>query len=183
MKKNSKLIISMIIAIVLFVGAIVLYNVLSNDYKADNMAGDSSSSSSGVTAPDFIAEDANESDVAFSSYFGKPIVLNLWASWCSPCKDEMPHFEQAYKDNSDIRFLMVNMTTGDNKSDAKAFIKDNGYTFPVLYDIYGEAAMAYEAQSLPMTFFIDKNGELVTYAVGSLSEQQLQEGIDLIKVK
>lgn len=182
MKKNSKLIISIVIAVVLFIGTIVLYNVLSADYKADNMA-DDSSSGSGVMAPDFIAEDANESDVAFSSYFGKPIVLNLWASWCSPCKDEMPYFEQAYKDNSDIRFLMVNMTTGDNKSDAKAFISDNGYTFPVLYDIYGEAAVAYEAQSLPMTFFIDKNGELVTYAMGSLSEQQLQEGIDLIKVK
>ncbi len=178
MKKNSKLIISIIIAVVLFVGTIVLYNVLSNDYKADNMSG---SNGSGVTAPDFIAEDANESDVAFSSYFGKPIVLNLWASWCSPCKEEMPYFEQAYKDNSDIKFLMVNMTTGDTKSEAKAFIKDSGYTFPVLYDVYGEAAVAYEAQSLPMTFFIDKNGELVTYAVGALNQEQLQEGIDLIK--
>lgn len=178
MKKNSKLIVTIIIAVVLFAGTIVLYNVLSNDYKADNM---SDGGGSGVTAPDFIAENENESDVSFSSYFGKPIVLNLWASWCSPCKEEMPYFEQAYKDNSDIRFLMVNMTTGDSKSDAKAFINDNGYTFPVLYDIYGEAAVAYEAQSLPMTFFIDKNGELVTYAVGALSEQQLQEGIDLIK--
>ena len=179
MKKNSKLIISMIIAIVLFVGAIVLYNVLSADYDADNVS--DSSSGSGVMAPDFIAEDENESDVAFASYFGKPIVLNLWASWCSPCKEEMPHFEQAYKDNPDIKFLMVNMTTGDTKSEAKALIKDNGYTFPVLYDVYGEAAVAYEAQSLPMTFFIDKNGELVTYAMGALNQEQLQEGIDLIK--
>lgn len=177
MKKNAKLIISMVIAVVLFVGAIVLYNVLSNDYEADNMSG----SNSEYAAPDFIAEDQNGNDVTLSGYFGKPIVLNLWASWCSPCKEEMPYFEQAYKDNEDIKFLMVNMTTGDTESDAKALISDNEYTFPVLYDIYGEAATAYGATSLPMTFFIDKNGELVTYAVGSLSEEQLQEGIDLIK--
>lgn len=190
MNNKTKLYISIAIAVAVFVGAFLTYNTLKDDFATDNLADANSSQSDGsnqndedvdYSAPDFIVEDTSGNDVTLSSYFGKPIVLNLWASWCSPCKQEMPYFEEAYKSNSDIEFLMVNMTSGDTKSDAKAFIKEEGYTFPVFYDIYGDAATAYSASSLPMTFFIDENGDLVTYAVGALTDEQLQEGIDLIK--
>lgn len=118
----------------------------------------------------------------FSSYlFGKPIVLNFWASWCPPCKSEMPHFEAAYLVNPDIQFLMVNMTSSDNIDDAKAFIAESGYTFPVLFDTTGEAGYIYQATSLPMTMFIDANGALVTYAIGMLSEENLNQGLEMIK--
>ncbi len=193
MKKNLKLIITIIIIVVLFVGALILYNTLSEDYAPDALAGSSSQSENDdkksdkkdenvdYSAPDFVVENSKGSEVTLSSYFGKPIVLNLWASWCSPCKMEMPYFEEAYKENEDIQFMMVNMTSGDYMGDAKDLIKEEGYTFPVFYDIYGEAATAYGASSLPMTIFIDKNGDLVTYAVGALTKEQLQEGIELIK--
>lgn len=195
MKKNLKLIITIIIVVVLFVGALILYNTLSVDYAPDTLAESSSQSESSnkesnkkdenvdYSAPDFVVENSKGSEVTLSSYFGKPIVLNLWASWCSPCKMEMPYFEEAYKENEDIQFMMVNMTSGDYMGDAKDLIKEEGYTFPVFYDIYGEAATVYGASSLPMTIFIDKNGDLVTYAVGALTKEQLQEGIDLIKEK
>ncbi len=195
MKKNLKLIITIIIVVVLFVGALILYNTLSEDYAPDTLAESSSQSESSnkesnkkdenvdYSAPDFVVENSKGSEVTLSSYFGKPIVLNLWASWCSPCKMEMPYFEEAYKENEDIQFMMVNMTSGDYMGDAKDLIKEEGYTFPVFYDIYGEAATVYGASSLPMTIFIDKNGDLVTYAVGALTKEQLQEGIDLIKEK
>lgn len=195
MKKNLKLIITIIIVVVLFVGALILYNTLSEDYAPDTLAENSSQSESSnkesnkkdenvdYSAPDFVVENSKGSEVTLSSYFGKPIVLNLWASWCSPCKMEMPYFEEAYKENEDIQFMMVNMTSGDYMGDAKDLIKEEGYTFPVFYDIYGEAATVYGASSLPMTIFIDKNGDLVTYAVGALTKEQLQEGIDLIKEK
>ena len=195
MKKNLKLIITIIIVVVLFVGALILYNTLSEDYAPDTLAESPSQSESSdkesnkkdenvdYSAPDFVVENSKGSEVTLSSYFGKPIVLNLWASWCSPCKMEMPYFEEAYKENEDIQFMMVNMTSGDYMGDAKDLIKEEGYTFPVFYDIYGEAATVYGASSLPMTIFIDKNGDLVTYAVGALTKEQLQEGIDLIKEK
>ncbi len=189
MNKNTKLIISIVIAVALFCCALLLYNALSEDYNTNNMAGTSNTANSNnsedntqdYSAPDFIVTDSNGSEVTLSQYFGKPIVLNMWASWCSPCKQEMPYFEQAYKENEDIQFMMVNMTAGDSMKDAKAFIKEQGYTFPVFFDKEGYAASVYSASSLPMTIFIDKNGDMMTYAIGALNAEQLQQGIDLIK--
>lgn len=193
MKNKIIIAVCIVIAIFGFVGVYALYNSLSDNYKTDNLAPTSSETQSeqnsnqhnaqdtDYSAPDFTAQDEKGDEVTLSSYFGKPIVLNLWASWCSPCKNEMPYFEQAYKENEDIQFLMVNMTSGDDINDAKDFIKDEGYTFPVLYDINGEAGYVYQAQSLPMTIFIDKNGDMVTYGVGALDKETLQKGIDMLK--
>ena len=188
--KNKIIICVCIVAVVLgFIGTYALYNSLRGNYKADNLAETQNSTESAQnsqkttenTAPDFEAQDKDGNNVLLSDYFGKPIVLNLWASWCSPCKSEMPYFEEAYKNNPDIQFLMVNMTAGDDIKDAKAFIKKEGYTFPVLYDVTGEAAYVYQAESLPMTIFIDENGNMVTYGVGAFDKATLQKGIDMIK--
>ena len=75
---------------------------------------------------------------------------------------------------------MVNCTAGDSMEDAKAFIEDNGYTFPVYFDTTNEASYVYGANSIPMTFFIDAAGDLVTYGRGALSADLLQKGIDMI---
>ncbi len=189
MDKITKLSIGIVVAIVVFTGAYMLYNSLSENYTPENMMETHSNehnhndenSASNYAAPNFTVEDKDGNEVTLDSFFGKPIVLNMWASWCPPCKAEMPHFQEAYKENSDIVFMMVNMTSGDNKSDADKFIEDEGYTFPVYYDTKGIAASVYGASSLPMTIFIDENGGLVTYANGSLSKEQLQQGIDMIK--
>ena len=73
------------------------------------------------------------------------------------------------------------MTSGDNRADAEALIKNEGYTFPVLFDTDGDAAMTYGASSLPMTLFIDENGKFVTYAVGMLDRATLEKGIGMIE--
>ncbi|MBQ9922039.1 MAG: TlpA family protein disulfide reductase [Clostridia bacterium] len=137
------------------------------------------------TAPDFTVYDGEGNEVKLSDYVGKPIILNFWASWCPPCRSEMPHFEKAYTQNSDIQFLMVNMTSSDRESEEKAkkYIADEGYTFPVLYDTEGDAAITYGAYSLPMTILINEKGELVTYAVGALSEENLQTAVTMLKDK
>lgn len=189
MDKITKLSITIVIAIVLFTGVYILYNSLSENYAPESTLNTHSSehehndenAQSDYSAPNFTVEDKDGNEVTLDSFFGKPIVLNMWASWCPPCKAEMPYFEEAYKENKDIQFLMVNMTSGDNKKDADKFINDEGYTFPVYYDTKGIAASVYGASSLPMTIFIDENGDLVTYANGSLSKEQLQQGIDMIK--
>ncbi len=193
MKTNIKIIISIVVIIVAFVGIFSLYNTLSRNYEPDNLADTTSQNANtnnntnennesvDYSAPDFTVENKNGSEVTLSSFFGKPIVLNMWASWCSPCKQEMPFFEEAYKENEDIQFMMVNMTAGDSKRDANKFIEEEGYTFPIYYDTEGMAASVYGASSLPMTIFIDENGDLVTYAVGALNKEQLKQGIDMIK--
>lgn len=132
-------------------------------------------------AADFTVYDENGNAVRLSDYLGKPIVLNFWASWCGPCMREMPHFNEKYLELSgDVVFLMVNVTNYDTVSAAKAVINENGYSFPILFDTYGEANETYGVTGFPTTYFIDAEGYLMAYARGSISAETLQEQIDLI---
>lgn len=131
---------------------------------------------------DFTVLDGNGNPVKLSDYVGKPIVLNFWASWCGPCKNEMPEFQQVYEEMGEqVQFLMVNATvSGDTVSGAKSFISQNGYTFPVLFDTQGDALHTYGVDAFPTTFFLDKTGTVAGYAVGAISKQTLLQGIGMI---
>ena len=134
-------------------------------------------------APDFTVYDKEGNEVHLSDFVGKPIVLNFWASWCSPCKSEMPDFNQAYLDYGDeVNFLMVNMTDGSRETveSASAFIEEQGYEFPVFYDTDYDAALTYGAYALPTTYFIDAEGYGVAWAQSALSAENLQKGLDMI---
>lgn len=183
MKKNNIWIIGVAAAIVLFIGVYFLYDYLSNNYTPDNLIENTTAGEEVQknTAADFTVFDSSGNEVSLSDYFGKPIVLNFWASWCMPCKNEMPHFEAAFKENPDIQFMMLNVTVSDSFADAKSFISESGYTFPVFYDLNGDASDVYVVNSFPTTLFIDANGNIVTKVVGMLSEESLQKGIELIK--
>lgn len=136
-----------------------------------------------VLAPDFTVYDRNGNEVHLSDYFGKPIVLNFWASWCGPCQMEMPDFQEKYLElGNEIQFLMVNMTDGSRETVeiASDFIAQKGYTFPVFYDTTSEAAYVYGAYSLPTTYFIDAQGHAIAQAVGAIDAETLQRGIDMI---
>ncbi len=133
-------------------------------------------------APDFHVYDRDGNAIHLSDFFGKPIVLNFWASWCGPCQSEMPDFNEKYAELGDeINFVMVNITTGrETMETATAFIDQSGYDFPVFYDITSEAAMTYGAYSLPTSFFINAEGHLIAQAIGSIDSETLQIGIDMI---
>ena len=134
-------------------------------------------------ALDFTVQDWEGNMVKLSDFFGKPIVLNFWASWCPPCKAELPDFDDACKKyDGEVVFLMVNMT--DNQMEtvevAKDFIKTYGYDFPVYFDVSYEAAMVYGVRSIPQTYFINAEGEAVATATGMISASQLEQGISMI---
>ena len=133
--------------------------------------------------PDFTVVDGEGKEHKLSDFFGKPIVLNFWASWCGTCKSEMPDFDEVYGEyKEDISFIMVNLTDGHQETiqSAKTFIEEQGYSFPVYYDTTLEAMMAYSAYSIPMTFFIDAKGEIVAYAKSAISKEVLLQGIEMI---
>ncbi len=134
-------------------------------------------------APNFTVENAEGEEVSLHNYFGKPIVLNFWASWCGPCKMELPDFQEAYeKYGEEITFLMVNMTDGmqEIKEIAMKYMEDAGYTLPVYYDTAQDAAYTYGVYSLPTTFFISADGEPVAYAQGMIDAETLEKGISMI---
>ena len=159
----------------------------TNDENNSNDEGKEGESDSEIEierTEDFLVFDENGNPVRLSDYFGKPIVLNFWASWCGPCRNEMPHFEAKYREiGKDVQFLMVNLTADSNETEgrAKKIISDNGYTFPVLFDTQAYAAHAYSIRSIPVTCFINKDGVLRAKIVGGLTMQKLEEGINLIK--
>ena len=134
-------------------------------------------------APNFTVYDKDGNSVELWDLVGKPIVLNFWASWCGPCKAEMPHFEEAYKNNPDIEFIMVNATTSSYETLKKAqdFISDSGYTFPVYYDKDGQAAYLYGVSALPMTMLIDKDGAPIGYITGSISADVLNQLLEIAR--
>ena len=134
-------------------------------------------------APNFTVETFEGEEVSLHDFFGKPIVLNFWASWCGPCKMELPDFQKAYEDYDDeIVFLMVNMTDGaqETKSSAAKYMTESGYTLPVFYDTKQDAAYTYGVYSLPTTYFINEKGEAIAYAQGMIDAQTLETGISMI---
>ncbi len=135
-------------------------------------------------APDFTVQDIDGTIYSLSDFVGKPVILNFWASWCGPCKIEMPDFEQAYKTyKDDINFLFVNLTNGYNGETldkASSYIKEQGYTFPVYYDTTSSAAYTYNTSSIPVTYFIDAEGYFVAWTQGAVTKSLLQQGIDML---
>ncbi len=183
--KSKKTLLMIILAFALLIGgATVLYTRLGQDISPDQLHGNAGDNQgTALPAPDFVVYDANGKEVRLSDYIGKPIVLNFWASWCGPCQMEMPDFDEKYLElGADVVFLMVNMTDGARETveSASAFVSGKGYSFPVLFDTHYSAATAYSVYSLPTTYFIDAEGNIVSKYSGAISGDTLQKNIDKI---
>lgn len=166
----KKTIILSVLFIVMMAAAVVGYQILTSDYSAESIQVPVAGT---VPAEDFTVQDWEGGQVSLSDYYGKPIVVNFWATWCGPCKSELPAFDNAYAAYQDeITFLMVNMTDGYSETVAgtKQFIEENGYSFPVYFDTSYEAYQAYGVTAIPMTLFIDADGKLIASQLGAMSE-------------
>lgn len=196
MKNKLVIIVIVVVFIAIMGGAYILYDNLSGKMEANQLSVEENSdfSESEIDntketqnelskAPDFTVYDTAGNAYKLSDFLGKPVIVNFWASWCSPCKREMPDFDAAYqKYGEDIHFFMVNMTDGyqETKESASEFITENGYTFPVYYDTEMDAAMTYGVYSIPTTYFIDADGYGIAHGKGALDMITLERGIGMI---
>ena len=179
--KILKLVILVLALVVLLLGAARLYNALSAQVP-DRLAGGAQTEQRQM-APDFTVYDLEGNAHKLSDFQGMPVVLNFWASWCGPCKSEMPDFEEKYQVYGDqVQFLIVNLTDGSQETVATAssYVASQGYSFPVYFDTDMDAAYRYGVSAIPVTYFIDSEGALVTYRKGMISAEVLQKGIDLL---
>jgi peroxiredoxin len=122
----------------------------------------------GFPAPDFTLETIDGQTVTLSSLRGKPVILNFWASWCPPCKAEMPAIQHVYEDYRarGLVVLAVNAAHQDTLVNVQAFLTENSLTFPVPLDPAGTVNTLYQVRSLPTTFFIGADGVIREIVIG-----------------
>jgi cytochrome c biogenesis protein CcmG, thiol:disulfide interchange protein DsbE len=120
------------------------------------------SSGKPVAAPDFDLERLDqEGRLSLDSLRGRPAVINFWASWCNPCKEEVPLLEQVWQEHRDEGLVVLGVDSQDFRGDARRFARRNGMTYPIVHDGPGDVMRRYDLTGLPETYFLDRRGRLV----------------------
>jgi thiol-disulfide isomerase/thioredoxin len=130
----------------------------------------------GTHATDFGLKDLEGNEVTLSSLRGKVVLLNFWATWCPPCRKELPTIEALHKEFSG-KGLVILGVNDEEKGTVRGFVKQNGYTFPTLLDTKSQAQKAYRAYSIPTLVLIDRQGLIVNHLVGGRGEPELRAAL------
>ena len=178
MKQKPMVLISAAALVVILAAAALLYPRLSQQAASSGGSDTSVDLPDPIPAVDFTLENSQGETVSFLEQLdGRPAVLNFWASTCSPCRQEMPFFQQAYETyGEDIQFLMVNVmdAMGDTKEAAQEYLAEQGFTFPIYYDTQLDGVYSYGLQGFPTTFLLNGDGELVLGYSGMMLDDLLQ---------
>lgn len=127
---------------------------------------------------DFSLKDLNGNNINISDYKGKKVFVNFWATWCPPCNQEIPYINQISKENQDeIKVITVNL--GEEKDTVQKYIKQKGYDMTVLLDSNGDVADTYMIYSIPTSYLLDTNGNIVDKHTGTMSMEELKKFMEI----
>ena len=133
----------------------------------------------GTPAPEFTLQSADAGTASLADFRGKKVVVNFWATWCPPCRSEMPDMEQLHTERKDdVVVLAVNVQ--EAKAPVRDFAEKYSLSFPILMDTGGEVTQSFGVQSLPTTFFIDKEGKVASFNMGALNKSAIGRRLDQI---
>ena len=129
----------------------------------------------GAPAPDFSLKSLDGQTITLSQLKGHPVLINFWASWCPPCRLEMPDLVRAYEAHRAEGFVLlgINVTSQDSLPDVKAFVKEFSMTFPVLLDEDATVETLYRLRGLPLSVFVDRQGVISRLNIGAMSAGQI----------
>ncbi len=174
-------------AVLVLIGAIAFFAVSGNNKglvaSSVNMS-TAEMRKEALTIPDCQAQDVQGNMISLTQFTGKPMVINFWGASNPFSQTELPGFEDTYTSQTgdQVEFVMINLTStkGESIDAAQDYITQNGFTFPVYFDVNKSVEKAFGIRSAPTTVFVDKQGTIVGVVEGALSEESLLRGISLI---
>jgi thiol-disulfide isomerase/thioredoxin len=139
------------------------------DIEADNLA------------PDFMLTDLEGKTVTLSALRGSPVILNFWATWCRPCRNEMPFIQEIYEKWQDKGLVILAINIEETSSEVQLFMQNNNFSFPVLLDTSGDVSAIFQIHGIPTTFFIDKDDIIKDKRIGSFNNAaEIEDYLNLI---
>ena len=135
----------------------------------------------GKPAPDFQFQSSEGQPTSLSDLKGKPVLINFWATWCRPCRMEMPYLQQVYDEWQEKGLVVLAINIKESPSQVEEFMQSQGLSLPVLLDSQGKVASQYGIQAIPVTFFVDRDGIIQDIKFGPFqSKAEIESSLDKI---
>ncbi|HEA64922.1 MAG TPA: TlpA family protein disulfide reductase [Candidatus Aminicenantes bacterium] len=185
LRKRSTVVLILLIAVsIVFVYSYLFYTKEEKVEEVDYGTLFSSLGVQEITPPvealDFALKNLEGSEVSLKDFQGKVVFLNFWATWCGPCREEMPSMEKLWQRFKEKAFVILAVDLREGKEEVNSFMKDYGLTFSVLLDSKGEVGSMYAVRAIPTTFLIDSEGRIVGAALGA-RDWANEDALDLIE--
>ena len=134
----------------------------------------------GNQARDFTLEALDGTEMSLSDFRGKVVLINFWATWCGPCRAEIPDLQTAYETRQNDGFVVLGVNVEESRATVEPFVAEFGMTYPVLFDETGQLLKLYRAIGLPMSILVDEEGLIQARHIGYLTEGQLEDYLERV---
>jgi len=158
--------------IIVVVAVVALVGVTMVTSNASNTANISKAAKVGQPAPDFTLKTVDGQQVSLSQFKGKPVIINFWATWCPPCRLEMPALEEISKQAADKGFVLLAVNQEEDAATVKSFLTQNHYDYLSVLDRDGSVSTKYQVSGIPTSIFVDANGIVREMHTGTLPDAQ-----------